>query len=287
METPQVHERNADQAAYWGGAAGRRWIERQEMLDSVLAPILEVLIERAAVAAGERVVDIGCGCGASAIAVAQRVGRTGRVTGLDISAPMLARARQRAPADLSVEFVLADATVHAFEPGRADLLISRFGVMFFADPVLSFQNMRKALGPGGRLAFACWRALSDNPWMDLPLQQALKHVAPPPLPGPDDPGPFAFAHAERVRGIMADAGFSAIALEPVDLVVDLAAGRGLDGAVRGALDIGPVRRTLDGQPPETEAKVAEAIRTALAPLQEGETVPLAASIWIASARNGP
>ena len=286
METPQVHERNADQAAYWGGTAGQRWLERQEMLDSVLAPILEVLIERAAVAAGERVVDIGCGCGASAIAVAQRVGGTGRVTGLDISAPMLARARERAPADLPLELVLADATVHGFEPGRADLLISRFGVMFFADPALSFRNMRKALRPGGRLAFACWRALSDNPWMDLPLQQALKHVAPPPRPGPDDPGPFAFARAERVQGILADAGFSAIALERVDLVVDLAAGRGLDGAVRGALDIGPVHRTLDGQPPETEAKVAEAIRAALAALQQGDTVPLGASVWIATARNG-
>jgi SAM-dependent methyltransferase len=285
MDAPQVHERNADQAAYWGGAAGQRWLERQEMLDSVLAPILDVLIERAAIAAGERVVDIGCGCGASAIAVAHRVGRTGRVTGLDISAPMLARARERAPADLPLEFVLADATVHGFEPGGADLLISRFGVMFFADPVPSFQNMRLGLRPGGRLAFACWRALSDNPWMDLPLQQALKHVPAPPRPGPDDPGPFAFARAERVLGILADAGFSAIALEPVDLVVDLAAGRGLDGAVRGALDIGPVHRTLDGQPPETEAKVAAAIRAALVPLQVGETVPLGASIWIVTARN--
>src|SRR5262245_32836781 len=140
MDNPRVHDRNADQAAYWNGPAGRRWIDRQNTLDLVLQPIQALLLDRAAVAAGQRVIDIGCGCGASTIDLARRAAPKGSVTGIDISAPMLARAREAAPTDLPLEFVLADATVHAFEPGRADLLFSRFGVMFFADPTLSFQS---------------------------------------------------------------------------------------------------------------------------------------------------
>jgi SAM-dependent methyltransferase len=285
MNNPHVHDRNADQAAYWNGPAGRRWSDRQKTLDLVLKPIQEILLDRAAVAAGERVIDIGCGCGVSTIELARRTGREGSVTGIDISAPMLARARELAPPDLPLQFVLADATVHAFESGRADLLFSRFGVMFFADPTLSFQNMRTALRPGGRMVFGCWREPLKNPWMLLPLQEAYKHVPRLPEVGPEDPGPFAFAREERVRRILSEAGFSSIAMEAVDLSLDLAVGRGLDTAVRGTLDIGPVSRALEGQPPEVLAKVESSIRTALSPFQKGETVPLGASVWIATAKS--
>ncbi len=283
MDNPRVHDRNADQAAYWNGAAGRRWIDRQETLDRVLNPIQELLLTRAGITTGERIIDIGCGCGASTIELAARVGAQGRVMGVDISAPMLARARERAPTDLPLAFVLADATVHAFEAGGADLIFSRFGVMFFADPTLSFQNMRTALRPGGRLAFASWREPRQNPWMLLPLQEAYKHVPRLPEVGPEDPGPFSFAREERVRRILSEAGFSSIALKGVDLSLDLAVGRGLDAAVAGALDIGPVSRALEGQPPEVVARVQNSIRTALASYQKGETVPLPASVWIATA----
>jgi len=283
MDNPRVHDRNADQAAYWNGAAGRRWIDRQETLDRVLNPIQELLLTRAGITTGERIIDIGCGCGASTIELAGRVGAQGRVMGVDISAPMLARARERAPTDLPLAFVLADATVHAFEAGAADLIFSRFGVMFFADPTLSFQNMRTALRPRGRLAFASWREPRQNPWMLLPLQEAYKHVPRLPEVGPEDPGPFSFAREERVRRILSEAGFSSIALEGVDLALDLAVGRGLDAAVAGALDIGPVSRALEGQPPEVVARVQNSIRTALASYQQGETVSLPASVWIATA----
>lgn len=283
MENPRVHDRNADQAAYWNGPAGHRWLERQKTLDLVLEPVQQMVLDRAAVVAGERVLDIGCGCGVSTVALARRTGRTGSVTGIDISAPLLARARELAPADLPVEFILADATVHAFEPGRADLLFSRFGVMFFAEPTLSFRNMRKGLRPGGRVTFVCWREPSMNPWMLLPLQEAYKHVPRLPEVGPEDPGPFAFAREDRVRRILTEAGFSSIALEPVALSLDLGFGQGLETAVRGTLDIGPVSRALEGQPPDVVAKVAGSIRTALASLQKGDAVPLGASIWIVTA----
>jgi SAM-dependent methyltransferase len=285
MNTALVHEANAGQADYWGGAAGQRWVDRQQALDTILAPVLEILLDRAAVAAGERVIDIGCGCGASAIALARKVGPAGQVTGVDISAPMLARARERAPAGLPLQLVHADATVHAFAPGAADLLVSRFGVMFFADPTSSFRNMRTGLRAGGRVAFACWREPARNPWMMLPLEAACQHVPPLPQSGPEDPGPFALAREERVRRILEGAGFHGVGLESVDLVLDLAMARGLDTAVRSAFETGPVRRAVEGQPPDVVAKVEDAIRTALAPFQKGATVPLGASVWIVTARN--
>jgi len=283
MATATVHDRNTDQAAYWNGSAGRRWMERQDTQDVFLAPISELLLDRSHPEKGERVVDIGCGCGATTIELAQRVAPTGYVLGMDISAPMLGRARERAPADLPLEFVLADATVHAFEPRRTDLLFSRFGVMFFADPVLSFANMRKALRVGGRLAFACWREPRNNPWMMVALQEAYKHVPRPPEVGPDDPGPFAFANEQRVRRILAEAGFSSIAMEVCDLTLDVAFGRGLEAAVSGALEVGPTSRALEGQPPEVMATVANAIRIAYAPLAKGDSIPLLASVWIVTA----
>ena len=283
MATATVHDRNTDQAAYWNGPAGRRWMERQDTQDVFLAPISDLLLDRSHPEKGERVVDIGCGCGATTIELAQRVAPTGYVLGMDISAPMLGRARERARADLPLEFVLADATVHAFEPRRTDLLFSRFGVMFFADPVLSFANMRKALRVGGRLAFACWREPRNNPWMMVALQEAYKHVPRPPEVGPDDPGPFAFANEQRVRRILAEAGFSSIAMEVCDLTLDVAFGRGLEAAVSGALEVGPTSRALEGQPPEVMATVANAIRIAYAPLAKGDSIPLLASVWIVTA----
>jgi ubiquinone/menaquinone biosynthesis C-methylase UbiE len=285
MDTPAGHDRNAEQITYWNGPAGQKWVHRQQMQDIVLGPVSDSLIERARVAAGERVIDIGCGCGSTSIAFAKAVGPRGHVLGVDISAPMLARAREVAPVGTPVEFALADATVHAFQPAGFDLLASRFGVMFFADPVLSFVNMRKALRPGGRVAFACWRTPRDNPWMILPLMAAYKHVPKLPELGPEDPGPFAFANEERVRRILGEAGFSAITLERCDLSLDLSAGKGLDGAVKAAIEIGPVSRALEDQSPEAITAVAASIHEALTPFARDGAVPLGASIWIVTAAN--
>jgi SAM-dependent methyltransferase len=196
---------------------------------------------------------------------------------------MLARARELAPSGVPLKYILADATVHAFEPGSADIMVSRFGVMFFADPALSFRNMRKALRPLGRMVFASWREPRNNPWMMLPLQAAYKHVPRLPEVGPEDPGPFSFAREERVRRILSEAGFSLVAFDAVDLELDLAVGQGLDTAVAGALVIGPVSRALEGQPPEVLARVEGSIQAALSPLQQGTSVPLGASVWIVSA----
>jgi SAM-dependent methyltransferase len=284
MDTPAGHDRNTDQIAYWNGPNGQRWTDRQAEQDVLLAPISKALIDRAAAKAGDRVIDVGCGCGSTSIALAGQVAPSGFVLGIDISGPMLARARELAPKGAPVDFVLADATVYPFDPQGFDLLVSRFGVMFFAEPAVSFANLRRALRASGRVAFACWREPRENPWMMAPLQAIYQHVPKLPPQAPEDPGPFAFASEERVNRILGEAGYKAIEMEPVALSLDIAVGRGLDAAVQAALQIGPGSRALDGHPPETRAAAAKSVKEMLTPYVRGQSVPLAGSIWIVTAR---
>jgi ubiquinone/menaquinone biosynthesis C-methylase UbiE len=284
MKVP-ADARNEGEIAYWNGPGGQRWLNRQASQDALLAPIGELLLDRAAPRVGEHVLDVGCGCGATTFALAQRVAPAGQVVGVDVSAPMLERARVLAPRGLPVEFVLADATVHPFELGRSDLLCSRFGVMFFANPVPSFLNIRRGLRAGARLAFTCWRQPRENPWLMLPLHEAYRHVPRLPEVGPEDPGPFSFADERRVRAILERAGFAAVDMEAIDLRLDLANGRGLDAAVDTALGIGPASRALDGQPVELRQAAAQSIRAALVPHQVGGSVPLPAALWVVTAVN--
>jgi ubiquinone/menaquinone biosynthesis C-methylase UbiE len=280
-----LQAQNAEQIAYWNGPGGQHWVDRQQAQDEMLAPVSAILLDRAQIVPGERIIDVGCGCGATTRAFAERVGATGRVLGVDISAPMLERAGQVAPEGAPVEFLLADATVHPFEPARSDLIASRFGVMFFAEPAVSFANLRQALRPGGRLTFVCWREPRLNPWLMAPLQAAYNHVPKLPELGPEDPGPFSFASEARVHRILGQAGFSEIAMEACDLALDISVGGGLDAAVESALQIGPASRALEGQPADVIAAAAGSIRDALAPFVREQAVVLPASIWIVTARN--
>ena len=285
MTLPAIDDGNADQAAYWNGAGGRHWTERQPMQDALLAPVSARLIAATQVKPGERVIDIGCGCGATTLEIAAITGEAGRAIGLDLSEPMIARARERA-AELKspAQFLVADATVHDFRAERADLVTSRFGVMFFADPALSFANIRRGLKPGGRLVFVCWREARLNPWMTLPLRAATRHAPRLPEVGPEDPGPFSFADEARVRRILSAAGFAEIALAPHDLELDIAVGQGLENAIASALEIGPASRALQDQPEAVRQAATAEIRAALDPCRRGESVPLGAAIWIVSAK---
>jgi SAM-dependent methyltransferase len=286
MDAPAGHDKNTDQIAYWNGPNGQRWTDRQAEQDVLLAPVSKALIDRAAAKAGDRILDVGCGCGSTSIALAEQVAPSGFVLGIDISGPMLARARELAPKGAPVDFALADATVYPFDPESFDLLVSRFGVMFFAEPAVSFANLRRALRPSGRVAFACWREPRENPWMMAPLQAIYQHVPKLPPQGPEDPGPFAFASEARVNRILGEAGYRSIEMEPVALSLDIAIGRGLDAAVQAAMQIGPGSRALDGHPPETRAAAAKSVREMLAPYLRGQSVALAGSIWIVTARPG-
>jgi len=286
MEAPAGHDKNTDQIAYWNGPNGQRWTDRQAEQDVLLAPVSKALIDRAAAKAGDRILDVGCGCGSTSIALAEQVAPSGFVLGIDISGPMLARARELAPKGAPVDFALADATVYPFDPESFDLLVSRFGVMFFAEPAVSFANLRRALRPSGRVAFACWREPRENPWMMAPLQAIYQHVPKLPPQGPEDPGPFAFASEARVNRILGEAGYKSIEMEPVALSLDIAIGRGLDAAVQAAMQIGPGSRALDGHPPEMRAAAAKSVREMLTPYLRGQSVALAGSIWIVTARPG-
>lgn len=277
--------KNADQIAYWNGPGGERWADRQRVQDELLEPVSTILLDRARAVPGERIIDVGCGCGATTRAFAEQVGVSGYVLGIDVSAPMLERARQITPQAGRVEFRLADAAEYPFRPARFDLIASRFGVMFFAEPVSAFANLRKALRPLGRLAFICWREPRLNPWLMAPLQAAYKHVPKLPDLGPEDPGPFSFASEERVHRILGQAGFSDVKMEACELALDISVGGGLEAAVKSALQIGPASRALDGQPVEVIAAAENSIREALAPFARDQMVVLPASIWIVTARN--
>jgi SAM-dependent methyltransferase len=276
---------NATQADFWNGRGGEVWSENQERSDQFLRPISERLIEVAGAKRGELVLDVGCGCGATTLEFAARVAPEGEALGIDLSDVMLRKARERTPEDVPARFLHADATVYQLPPGEIDLVTSRFGVMFFADPARSFANLRTGMKPGGRIAFACWREARANQWAVVPLRAARNHAPPLPETGPEEPGPFAFADESRVRRILDEAGFADIEVSAEDFELDLAGGGGLDAAVYGATAFGPTSRLLRDQPEEVRQAAVADIRVALAELIVGNRAPLGAAVWMVTARN--
>jgi SAM-dependent methyltransferase len=272
---------NADQNAYWNGPAGGRWVAEQEELDRALRPFGDAALAAAAPRPGERVLDVGCGCGATTIDLARQVTATGAVTGIDISTQMLDRARSRVAALglKSVGFLEADAGAHPFA-SEYDLVFSRYGVMFFADPARAFANLTHALVPGGRVAFVAWRSLEENAWLDVPFRAALTVVEPPPPEPPDAPGPFAFASDARVMQILADAGLARVVVAPFEHALLL--GTSVDAAVQFACSTGRVARMLQSDEAR-RPRVLEAVRAALAATATEKGVALPGAAWIVTA----
>jgi len=286
IEMPSLAGPNAEQIQYWNEGAGESWAAREQTLDRLIAPIGERVLALADAAPGERVVDVGCGCGATSLELGHRVGPKGAVLGVDVSRPMLGRALARAKASglTNSTFVLADAQTAHLGREDFDLLFSRFGVMFFADPTAAFANLRRALRGGGRLAFVCWQPIQRNPWMLVPALAIARHVPMSP-PNPNLPGPFAFADPERVRGILSRANFGEIVIDGVDL--SLALGDGDPSrAVEFALEIGPGAAALRaaGGGPELRARAADSVREALAPFIQQGALHMPAAIWLVHAR---
>jgi SAM-dependent methyltransferase len=270
---------NADQIEYWNGPAGQRWVEAQESLDRTLASIASAFLAFAAVKPGERVLDVGCGCGTTTLAFAAAAGPGGQVTGLDISAPMLGLARTRA-ASKPVEFVQADASAHPFK-SEYDVVASRFGVMFFADPIAAFANIKTALKPGGRLAFVCWRAMPDNAWAVTPLAAARDLLPVGPPPDPNAPGPFAFADPVRLRAILEGAGFKGVTIEKLDSVMHMAPTA--REAAQFSLGIGPLARAAAELDDATKTKIVARVAAALEKFETPSGVAPPAACWLAGA----
>lgn len=210
---------NTDQSEYWRSA--RQWVECQDLLDALMQPVLDRLLQVAAPGPGDRVLDIGCGTGASTIAAARAVGPSGHVTGADISGIMLDLARDRtAQAGLTqVDYVEGDAQVHVFDTAKFDKVMSRFGVMFFDDPVAAFRNIARAVTPGGRLTFLAWAGLAGNPWFAIPAQAAIDVLGKPAPTDPRAPGPMAFQERDYVAGILRDAGWQEVQVTEIEVAL--------------------------------------------------------------------
>jgi SAM-dependent methyltransferase len=286
MDSAEPTAPNAEQIRYWNETAGPRWVAFQRAVDEQLRPLGEIAAERGGIARGDRVLDVGCGCGDTTIALARRVAPGGRVLGIDVSAAMLARARERAAGAANVEFLEADAQSHALPAAAFDVVYSRFGVMFFTDPAAAFRNLAAALRPGGRLAFVCWQALAANAWISVPLRAAAEHIVLPPRPAPDAPGPFSFADPTRVRDILAGARFRDVELEAVARPLHVGgAGASLDEAVHFLTEgVGPTSSALREAGPAFRARVQGAVREALAPFAGPDGVRMDSAAWVVTAR---
>jgi SAM-dependent methyltransferase len=274
---------NTAMAQLWNGASGESWARFDEHHDRGLRPWGEALMAAAAPAPGERVLDIGCGTGWTTRTAARAVG-DGDALGVDISHLLVERARAKAADEgvANVAFTVADAQVHPFAPGGVDVAISRFGVMFFADAGAAFANVGRALAPGGRLAFACWQALRDNPWTLVPLGAMAAHVGAPEQPAPDAPGAWSLADPDRVRALLGAAGFADVALDSVDAPMWL--GGSAEEAYEYSSTSNSTRMLLAGKDPAAVARALDALRTALAGVELGDDgLALPGRAWLVTA----
>ena len=266
---------NTDQVNYWNDRAGSTWAELQDRLDTLLKPLSDAGLDAANLENGERVLDVGCGCGDTSIALNVK---GGSVQGIDISGPMLERARARSS---QVEFILADAANFAPEQPY-DLIFSRFGVMFFNDPTDAFSNLHSMLDIDGRLVFVCWQPPTENPWMSV-TGRAVAPFLPviEPAPDPRDPGPFAFADTNYVQTILSDSGFKNIQFE--SFTAALRVGTNAEDALKLQTRVGPAARVMAELEDDQRRQALDAARNALAPYQSDNGVQLDAAVWVVSA----
>jgi ubiquinone/menaquinone biosynthesis C-methylase UbiE len=272
---------NQAEIASWNGLLGERWALFQEALDARFRVFGTHALLRAALREGQRVLDVGCGCADLVLDAAEAVGSAGRVVGLDVSRPMLARAKERVGARPNIALVEHDAaTFVADADAPFDVVLSRFGVMFFEDPRAAFSNLHRTLVADGTLAFVCWQPLTENPWAAIPLRAMASEIPPAAPASKDAPGPFAFADPEKVRAILESAGFREVLITPATHPITL--GGSLEEALEFACRMGPSSRALRELDDPGQARAVALLREALASLAPGFT--LDGAVWIVSAR---
>ncbi len=284
--TPHKQEDGpVDQVAFWNGDAGETWTRHQDLIDRMIEPLGNAVLARASIKPGERVLDIGCGCGTTTLELARRVGPLGSVTGVDISKPMLDRARRRAryaTRGAKVDFERSDASSHGFKKKTFDIAYSRFGVMFFTDPVGAFKNIRQALTDKGRLVFICWQDMTKNAFFAVPGKAAAAYLPPPEDVDPKAPGPFAFAERDYLEQVLERAGFSNARITPQSIDIIIPDAGGPLQTARFLMDLNSsLKARTDGT--EVEKKVQTAVTEAL----KGRYGPfgpvLGTNTWLVSA----
>ena len=270
-----------EQAKLWNGPAGRAWVEEQEVLDQMFKPFEDLLVEAVLASSGRQVLDVGCGTGSTTLAVARRLGAEGRCTGIDISDPMLTAARARAEREgTPASFIRANARDHAFEPASFDMIISRFGVMFFDDFVQAFANLRRAAKGDAELRFVAWRSPSENPFMTTAERAAAPLLPNLPARRPDAPGQFAFADPRRIHRILEESGWAGIDIQPIDVACTLPEKE----LVRYLTRLGPLGLILHEADDRTRTLVIETVRAAFEPYVHGAEVRFTAACWRVGAR---
>ena len=272
----------AEQAALWNGRAGRAWVDAQASLDAILQPFEDWLVDEVRAGSAQRVLDVGCGTGATTLAVARLLASAkGQCVGVDISEPMIAAARERARRESSpAAFICADAQRHVFAPASFDMVISRFGVMFFDSPVQAFENLRQAARGGAVLRALAWRSPAENPFMTTAERAAAPLLPNLPARQPGAPGQFAFADRERVSSILEESGWTGVDIQPMDVECAMPE-KDLNGYFTR---LGPVGLMLQEEPDEhRRAQVIETVRTAFKPFVRGGEVRFTAACWMIGA----
>jgi SAM-dependent methyltransferase len=274
---------NAEMREFWNGADSREWVDEAERYDGMLAPFADVLLGAADLGHGDQVLDVGCGNGITTLAAARLIGG-GAATGVDLSAPMLENARARAAAGgvANATFTVADAQTDPLG-GPYDAAISRFGIMFFADSVAAFTNIRAAMAPGARVTFACWRTLFENEWVLVPNGALLQHLPAPELPDSEAPGPFRFGEPGSLAGVLERAGFTGTSSEAVDAPMLVGGPATFDDAFAFMSNNRFARGILGDATGEPRERALAAMREAVEPFATDEGIRMTGSVWIVHA----
>ena len=271
-------------ATFWNEGGGQAWVELQDLMDRLNQPISEVLVAQAGSADVRRVLDVGCGAGATTLDMARRLGPDGVCIGVDVSGPLLAAARQKARSEdvTNVDFIQGDAQSHAFDAEAFDAVISRFGVMFFEDFDAAFANLLRAVRPGGKLVFACWRSPAENPLSQAPLEAAAPFLpSAAPRPPREGPGRWAFADPDKVRGILERSGWRQIEIAPLDAPTPLS----FDELMRLSLQLGSLGPMLGQASAAVRTQVRDAVAARMQPFVDGDgRVGMTAACWLVTAR---
>jgi ubiquinone/menaquinone biosynthesis C-methylase UbiE len=276
-----IRQTDRQQTKLWNGVAGRAWVETQDLLNQIFRPFEDLLVDAVRGASASRLLDVGCGTGSTTLAAARLLGESGRCTGIDISDPMIAAARSRAERErIPASFIHADAETHAFEPASFDMIISRFGVMFFDDSVRAFANLRRAAAHDTNLRLLSWRSAEENPFMTTAERAAAPLLPNLPPRRSDAPGQFAFGDPRRVHSILEQSGWAEIDIQPVDVGCTLPEKDLNEYLTR----LGPVGLALQDVDERTRTQVMQTVRPAFDAYVHGAEVRFTAACWMVSAR---